>query len=144
MTLQLATQVALISAGVIFLWALLLGVGKFVQIAQSPDGHAHIYVDIAHRAALMYSFATVLLAALVQFSAWSTAVNIVALGVVLFFFVTAIGAYCMHGFTRDTTNQMHPSTPSMTASMVALIFGEVGGSVVILVGFIVEQAGTWG
>ncbi|MCF8587121.1 hypothetical protein [Gordonia liuliyuniae] len=144
MTLTTATQVALIAAGVIFLWALLLGVWKFAQIMRSPTGHAHIYVDIAHRAALMYAFATGLLATFVQFSAWSTVVNTVALAVVVFFFVSAIASYCLHGALRDTDNQMHPNSPTMTAAMVALIVGEVGGSAVIIAGFIVEQSRSWG
>lgn len=144
MSLTPATQVALIAAGLIFLWALLLGVWKFAQIMASPTGQAHIYVDIAHRAALMYSFATGLLAVFVQFSAWSTAVNVVALAVVVFFFVMAIASYCLHGALRDTDNQMHPTSPTMTAPMVALIVGEVGGSAVILAGFVLEQSRTWG
>ncbi|MCF8601886.1 hypothetical protein L5I01_00780 [Gordonia sp. HY442] len=143
MTLTLAAQVALIAAGVIFLWALLLGVWKFAEITRSSTGHAHVYVDIAHRAALMYSFATAMLAVFAQFSAWSTVVNVVALGVVVFFFVTAVASYCLHGALRDTDNQMHPTSPMMTAAMVALIIGEVGGSAVVIAGFIVEQSHTW-
>lgn len=144
MVLTLAAQIALIAAGVIFLWALLLGVWKYAQIARSDNGQPHVYVDIAHRAALMYSFATALLALFVQFSAWSTAVNVVALVVVLVFFVGAIASYCLHGLLRDTTNQFHPASPALTVSMVGLIIGEVGGSAVIIAGFIAEQAGTWG
>ncbi|MFM9377331.1 hypothetical protein [Gordonia sp. VNK21] len=143
MELNLATQVALILAGLIFLWALLLGVWKFAQIAASPEGHAHVYVDIAHRAALMYSFATALLAVFVQFSAWPTWLNITALAVVVFFFVAAIASYCWHGALQDTTNQLQPLHPSTTGFMVALIIAEVGGSALILAGFIVEQARTW-
>lgn len=142
--LELATQIALISAGVIFLWALLLGVWKFVEISRSPVGQAHVYVDIAHRAALMYSFAAVLLAALVQFSAWPTWVNVVALAVVVAFFVGAIAAYCLHGWRRDTTNQYHPADRALTVSTIALIIGEVGGTLVIVAGFVLEQSRSWG
>lgn len=144
MNLTVAAQLALIAAGVIFLWALLLGVWKYVQIMRSDNGQAHVYVDIAHRAALMYSFATAMLAVFVQFSAWSTATNVIALTVVIVFFVGAIASYCLHGALRDTTNQFHPAPGVLTAAMIALILGEVGGSAVIIVGFVVEQAGTWG
>ncbi|MBB4137562.1 hypothetical protein [Gordonia humi] len=144
MILTVPAQTALIAAAVIFLWALLLGAWKFAQIMRSPTGQAHVYVDIAHRAALMYSFATAMLAVFVQFNAWNTVVNLIALGVVVFFFVTAIASYCLHGALRDTENQMHPTSPVMTASMIALIVGEVGGSAVIIAGFIVDQARTWG
>ncbi len=141
--LTFAAQLALIAAGAIFVWGLLLGIWKFVQISGSPVGQAHIYVDIAHRAALMYSFATLLLAALVQFSAWPTWVDVAALAVVVAFFVAAIAAYCLHGWRRDTTNQYHPGDRMLTASTIALIVGEVGGTVVIFSGFIVAAARTW-
>lgn len=144
MTLSIAAQVALIAAGLIFVWALLLGVWKYWQIMHSGTGQAHIYVDIAHRAALMYSFATAMLAVFVQFSAWSTLVNVITLLIVVAFFVSAIAAYCLHGFKQDTTNQFHPATASLRASMIALIVAEVGGSALIVAGFIVEQAQSWG
>ena len=44
-TLTVSAQVALILAGLIFLWALLLGIWKFQQIARSPQGQAHVYVS---------------------------------------------------------------------------------------------------
>ncbi|MCK0438256.1 hypothetical protein MUG78_01950 [Gordonia alkaliphila] len=144
MQLESSTQIALIAGGLIFLWALLLGVWKFVQISRSPVGQAHVYVDIAHRAALMYAFATVMLAPFVQFSAWPSWVNIVALAVVVAFFVGAIAAYCLHGWRQDTTNQYHPADRGLTAATIALIIGEVGGTLVIFIGFVVEQARNWG
>lgn len=142
--MTLAAQLGFIAAGLIFLWGLLLGVWKFAQIAKSPVGQAHIYVDIAHRAALMYSFATGLLAVFAWFSAWPEWVNITALAVVVAFFVAAIAAYCLHGWKQDTTNQYHPGDRLLTASTIALIIGEVGGTAILLAGFIVAQARTWG
>ena len=56
-------------------------------MAASEDGLAHPYVDIAHRAALLYSFATLLLAAFVELSGFPTAVNLIAAFVPIFFFV---------------------------------------------------------
>ncbi len=60
------TKAVLLAAGLIFLWALALGVWKWRQIATSPQARAHPYVDVAHRAALLYSFATLLLAGFVS------------------------------------------------------------------------------
>jgi len=68
-------RITLLAAGLIFLLALVLGVWKYRQILVADDHHAHPYVDIAHRAALLYSFATLLIAAFVQFSAWPAWVN---------------------------------------------------------------------
>ncbi|BBX41097.1 membrane protein [Mycobacterium tuberculosis variant microti OV254] len=61
-SLGLDTKVTLLAAGLIFLLALLLGVWKYRQIMTSQEHRAHPYVDIAHRSALLYSFATLLLA----------------------------------------------------------------------------------
>ena len=55
------TKAVLLAAGLIFLWALLIGVWKYREMAASPEGRAHPYVDVAHRAALLYSFATLLI-----------------------------------------------------------------------------------
>ena len=100
------TIAVLAAAGLIFIWALLLGVWKYRQMAAAPDGLAHPYVDTAHRAALLYSFATLLIAAFVELSGWSAGVNAAAAFTVIAFFVAAIGSYCWHGYARDTDNQL--------------------------------------
>src|SRR5258708_26026119 len=99
------TKITLLAAGLIFLLALVLGVWKYRQIMTSDDHRAHPYVDIAHRAALLYSFATLLLAVFVELSAWPVWVNLAAAMVVVFFFVGATAAYIAHGARQDTVNQ---------------------------------------
>jgi hypothetical protein len=134
--LDIATTVTIFAAGAIFLLALALGIWKYRQMATSPDHLAHPYVDIAHRAALLYSFATLLVAAFVALSVWPTWVNLTAAMVMVFFFVTAILEYIRHGFRRDTVNQFEHPSASLTAGMVALIVGEIGGFAVLFSGFI--------
>lgn len=67
MTLLPPTQLALIAATLTFVLTLLLGVWKFYEMFKSPVGQAHVYVDIAHRSALLYAFAIAMFAPLVQF-----------------------------------------------------------------------------
>ena len=129
------TKAVVLAAGLIFLWALLLGVWKYRQMAASEDALAHPYVDIAHRAALLYSFATLLLAAFVELSGFSAAVNLIAAFVPIFFFVAAIAGYAIHGMRRDTDNQFRDPVPGTHAFMWALIIGEIGGMLVLLAGF---------
>lgn len=137
MTLGTDTELVLLAAGLIFLLALVLGVWKYRQMANAPDGLAHPYVDTAHRAALLYSFATLLLAVFVELSAWSSAVNLAAAGVPLFFFVSAIAGYAYHGLKRDTDNQLRePVARGVHPFMWALLAGEIGGVVVLLAGFV--------
>ncbi|UXA07103.1 hypothetical protein KXD96_02775 [Mycobacterium sp. SMC-2] len=138
-TLGLDTKVTLLAAGLIFLLALVLGVWKYRQIMAADDHRAHPYVDIAHRAALLYSFATLLLAAFVELSAWPTWVNLTAAGVVVFFFVGAILSYIEHGARRDTVNQFENPVRGTGVAMALLIAGEIGGFSVLLAGFVVGQ-----
>ncbi|RAV11699.1 hypothetical protein DQP55_13295 [Mycolicibacterium sp. GF69] len=133
------TVVTLLAAGLIFMLALALGVWKYREMVTSPEHLAHPYVDIAHRAALLYSFATLLTAAFVELSAWPTWLNLTAAMVLVFFFVAAIAAYIVHGALRDTTNQFEHPSASLRVSMVLLIIGEMGGFGILLAGFIAAQ-----
>ena len=137
--LGIDTKIVLLAAGLIFLLALVLGVWKYRQIMAAEDHRAHPYVDIAHRAALLYSFATLLIAVFVELSAWPAWVNLTAAGVVVFFFVAAILSYISHGARRDTVNQFENPNRRTEILMVLLIAGEIGGFGVILAGFIVGQ-----
>ncbi|MCA4722357.1 MULTISPECIES: hypothetical protein [Mycolicibacterium] len=134
-----ATATTLLAAGLIFLLALALGVWKYRQMVTSAQHVAHPYVDIAHRASLLYAFATLLTAVFVELSAWPDWVDLTAAMVLVFFFLAAILSYIMHGARRDTTNQFEHPSPGMHISMVLLIVGEIGGFAVLLVGFAVGQ-----
>ncbi len=135
------TKAVLLAAGLIFIGALVLGAWKYRQKAASPDGEAHPYVDIAHRAALLYSFATLLIAVFVELSAWSTVVNLIAAFAVIAFFVGAISGYIYHGIRGDTDNQFREGdeAPGLHPFMWALIVVEIGGFGVLLAGFVSEQ-----
>jgi hypothetical protein len=133
------TKAVILAAGLIFLWALLLGAWKYREMSAAEDGLAHPYVDIAHRAALLYSFATLLLATFVELSGFSAAVNLLAAFVPIFFFATAIAVYMLHGIRRDTDNQLRDPVRGTGPYMVALIVGEVGGTLVLLAGFVEGQ-----
>ncbi|WP_349269685.1 hypothetical protein MPNTM1_00040 [Mycolicibacterium parafortuitum] len=139
MTLLLPTQIALIAATLTFLLALMLGLWKFYGMATSPSGHAHPYIDIAHRAALLYAFAIAMLAPLVQFTTWSAAQNVVAVAVVVFFFEANIVNYIRLGWSKSTTNQLHPLRRSAVVAVAAIALGEGGGVAFILLGFVLDQ-----
>jgi hypothetical protein len=130
------TMATVLAAGLIFLLALVLGVWKYRQMATSADHLAHPYVDIAHRSALLYSFATLLVAVFVELSAWPAWVNAAAAATIVVFFVGAIGSYIVHGAKRDTTNQLSEPGGRIHVAMAALIVGEIGGFAVLLAGFL--------
>lgn len=139
MVLGIDTRLTLLAAGLIFLLSLALGVWKYRQMAVSENHLAHPYVDIAHRAALLYSFATLLIAVFVELSGWPTWVNLTAAMVVVAFFVIAIVTYIGHGMKRDTTNQFANPAAGLHVGMLALIVAEIGGFTVLLAGFVVAQ-----
>lgn len=129
----------LLAAALMFLFALLLGVWKYRQMVTAEDGLAHPYVDTAHRAALLYSFALLLVATFVELSGWSTAVNLIAAGAMAFYFFAAVAGYAVHGWRRDTDNQFRDPVAGTHAFMLALIAAEVGGWLVLVAGFLDRQ-----
>jgi hypothetical protein len=133
------TKAVLLAAAGMFLWALLLGVWKYRQIATYERHLAHPYVDTAHRAALLYSFALLLVATFVQLSGWSTLVNLLAAGAMTFYFYAAVATYTLHGWRRDTDNQFRDPIPGTHAFMIALIVAEIGGWLVLAAGFLDGQ-----
>lgn len=135
------TLITLLAAGLTFLLALGLGIWKYRQMVTRPERLAHPYVDIAHRAALLYAFATLLLAVFVELSVWPTWVNLTAAMVVVFYFLAAIVSYIVHGALQDTTNQFEHPSAGLHVSMVLLIVGEIGGFGVLLAGFVAGWLG---
>ncbi|MFE9763932.1 hypothetical protein ACFYPC_05250 [Streptomyces sp. NPDC005808] len=126
-------------AGLIFVWALVLGVWKWQQMTTSANGAAHPYVDIAHRSALLYSFATGLISAFVQLSGWPSAVNGSAAAAIILLFIVTITNYVRLGWQGETDNQMRNAPHSMRFMLAALIVGEIGGFIVLLAGFAEAQ-----
>ena len=140
-----AEKLALVACGVFFLNALVTGTWKYLQICSSPDALAHPYVDIAHRASLLYSFAALLLSRFVELSPYSDGVELCAVAFPVLFFAAAIVAYMIHGALRDTDNQLRKphvlgsrtvSPTAMTVWMSALIIAEIGGFLVLFLGFL--------
>ena len=139
MELGADTKAVLLLAAAMFLWALLLGVLKYRQIVESEESVAHPYVDVAHRAALLYSFALLLVATFVELSGWGTLVNLLAAGALAFYFFASVAAYTFHGWRRDTDNQFRDPVAGLHAFMAALIAAEIGGWLVLVAGFLDAQ-----
>jgi hypothetical protein len=144
--MESSVVLAIIAAGVFFLTALLTGVWKYVQIRASEDAQAHPYVDIAHRASLMYSFATMLLARFAEISQLPQNVEWWAVLFPVVYFGYAILVYIIHGALRDTENQLKPpfkmgsrqmSSVSISISMWSLVVAEIGGFLVLFYGVLV-------
>lgn len=148
--MSLAEKYCLTAAFVFFLTGLLTGIWKYVQMGRNREAVAPVYVDIAHRSSLMYSFAAILLGQMAAVSRFSAEVNAWAALVTLAFFAFAIGSYVLHGWLRDTDNQFrHPQMlgrwtlpkGALALAMLLLIAAEVGGTLVLGVGALLN---IWG
>jgi hypothetical protein len=135
----LAVKISLAASGVFLLAGMLLGVVKYRRIMRSPAHRAPVYVDIAHRAALLYSFAALVIAKLLEYSPYPERVQLAAAGVPLVFFALTIAGYAAHGFRDDTDNIFAERGFTTTWFMYALILGEIAGTAVVLWGFIRTQ-----
>lgn len=141
--LALSVRLAIVFSG-IFLWVgMLTGVWKYLQIRQSEQSRAHYYVDIAHRSSLLYAPASLILAVLSYFSAWTELWNLVFVILNLIFFSFSVLSYILHGLLKDTTNQFrtphqmgrfHLPTWMMTFAMLLLVLAEVGATGMLLLG----------
>lgn len=138
-TLGWDTKATLLLAGLMFLWALLLGVVKYRQMSAAEDGLAHPYTDTAHRAALLYSFALLLVAVFVELSDWGEVVDMVAAGGLAFYFYASVADYMVHGLRRETDNQFRDPVPALRPFMASLIAVEIGAWLVLLAGFLSAQ-----
>lgn len=145
--MEAAAQLSLAAAGVFFLTGLLTGVWKYRCVIISSDGEAPYYVNTAHRASLLYSFAMVLVLQFAVYSAWSSTVDLAAVAVLVLFFAAAITTYVVHGVLRDTDNQFREPyvlgsyelpEPVVRAAMWLLILGEIGGFTVLFAGVVVQ------
>ena len=137
--MHLSVKISLAAAGIFLLTGMLLGIVKYRRTMASAEHRAPVYIDIAHRAAFLYSFAALVIARLLEYSPYSPAVQLVAALVPLAFFALTIIGYATHGFKEDTDNMFRERNFITTWFMYLLIAGEIGGMSVILWGFIETQ-----
>lgn len=148
--MSLAEKICLSAAFLFFMTGLLTGIWKYRHMARSEEATAPVYVDIAHRSSLLYSFAALLLAAFSAHSVFEAWVNTLAALAALLFFAFAIATYIVHGLLQDTDNQLRRPhrlgkrlLPAWVTGlfMTLLIVGEVGGALVLGTGALI---GIWG
>ena len=143
MTFSSASAFAVVSTGVFLLVGLFSGLWKFLQMWRSEQGLAHPYLDIAHRASLLYGFACLTLAVLAHFSTFSPNYNLFAAVTVIVFFALAVAGYLIQAALNGPDNQLRQphklgnhSMPraGLTLFMVALILAEIGGTLYLFAG----------
>ncbi|MCB1024817.1 MAG: hypothetical protein KDB79_10525 [Acidobacteria bacterium] len=139
MDLNLAVKISLLLSGLFLLNGMITGVWKYSRIMSSPDHKAPVYVDIAHRASFFYSFASLVIAALINYSPFSRAWQVAVTVFPLAYFAITVAGYMKEGYLDRTDNMFSERNFVTTYFMYGLIFGEIGGLVLILGGFIYTQ-----
>jgi len=134
-----ATKLCLASSGVFLLFGMFAGILKYRGVMTAPDHRAPVYIDVCHRAALLYSFALLVMGKLIEYSPYSSSVQLVLTGVPLFFFALAVITYLRLGLENKTENQFTERNFGTTWMVYALIVGELGGLGGIVWGFFKTQ-----
>jgi hypothetical protein len=137
--MEMAVKLSLLASGTFLLAGMLAGVWKYQQMLTTSDHRAPMYVDIAHRAALLYSFAALVMAKLLEYSPFNDTVKLVIAAVPLFYFAVTIVVYLIHGLKRTPQSQFTSRNFITTWGMYLLIAGEVGGVALIVGGFLYTQ-----
>ena len=133
-----AASLALLASGAFFMAGLLTGAWKYLCMRRSERREAPFYVNIAHRAALMYAVASILIAIFAALSALPNVVNVISVLALVGFFALAIVHYIKLGFTTTTNNHMRDSSNNRTHFLIMnlLTAAEIGGFAVLFTGVI--------
>jgi hypothetical protein len=139
--MNIAVKISLLSSGLFLLLGMLIGIIKYQRMLSTPEHLAPVYINIAHRAAFLYSFAMVVVAALLEHGNGSPGVQLGATFSLLIFLGLTVFGYLAHGLKNQTDNMFRERNFITTWYMYFLIVGEIGGLSIILWGFISAQFG---
>jgi hypothetical protein len=137
--MALSIKIALLASGLFLLSGMLTGVWKYAKIISSPAHQAPVYVDIAHRASFFYSFASLVIAKLIEFSPFSHGQQAILVAVPILYFILTVIGYIREGFLDRTDNLFAERNFVTTWFMYGLIAGEIGAFLLVLGGFIYTQ-----
>ena len=129
-------KLTLVALGFFFLTALLTGVWKYRHMITSPTHLAPPYVDIAHKAALHYSFAILIVMQFEEVSGLGTSLNLLCASLIIGFFAIATATYIQLGIANKTDNQFKTRNFGTTFGTWMLIAAELGGFLVLFGGFL--------
>ena len=137
--MSLSVKIALLASGLFLLSGMLTGVWKYRRIMQSAEHKAPVYIDIAHRASFFYSFASLVIAKLIEYSPFSAFQQVLIVAVPIFYFILTVAGYVREGYLNRTENMFAERNFVTVWFMYGLIAGEIGGFLLILGGFIYTQ-----
>ena len=136
--MNISVKISLAAAGFYLLAGMIIGVIKYRKMMRSAEHRAPVYIDIAHRAAFLYSFAALVMAKLLEENAFVEITLIPATIIVLIFFSLTILGYLTTGLKDKTENLFRERNFTTTWFIYALIAAEIGGFIIIFFGFLTK------
>ena len=136
--MSFALKISLTASGIYLLGGMLIGIIKYRKTMQSAEHRAPVYIDIAHRASFLYSFAALTIAKLLEQNDFSEVILLPATVLVLIFFSLTIIGYLTTGLKDETGNLFRQKNFLTTWFMYALISAEIGGFTIIFIGFLTK------
>jgi uncharacterized membrane protein YhdT len=137
--MNIAIKITLLFSGIYLLTGMLTGILKYQGMMKSEKHEAPIYIDIAHRASLLYSFASLVMAKLLEFSPFPLWLQLASTVIPILYFTLAIASYIKLGLQNVETTQFSERNFITTWFMYSLILGEIGGVFLLVIGFIYTQ-----
>ena len=132
-------KITILFAGLFLLIGMVTGVWKYATIMKSENHESSMYVDIAHRNALLFSFACIVIAKLMEFSPFSPTMQMVITAIPLFYFSLTTINQIKEGFSGRTETIFKERNFSTTWFIYGLIAGEVGSISLMIIGFAYTQ-----
>ena len=137
--MNIAIKITLLFSGIYLIVGMLTGILKYRGMMRSEKHEAPIYIDIAHRASLLYSFAALVMAKLLEFSPFPLWLQLTSTVIPLIYFTLAIASYIKLGLQNIETTQFSERNFITTWFMYSLIIGEIGGVFLLVIGFVYTQ-----
>lgn len=137
--MNIAIKITLLFSGIYLLVGMLTGILKYQGMMKSEKHEAPVYIDIAHRASLLYSFAALVMAKLLEFNPFPLWLQLTSTIIPLIYFTLAIASYIKLGLQNVETTQFSERNFITTWFMYSLIVGEIGGVFILVIGFVYTQ-----
>lgn len=137
--MTLAIKISLLFSGLFLLSGMLTGVWKYAKTMSSPEHRAPEYVDVAHRASFFYSFASLVIAKLIESNPFGESWQVAIVAAPLLYFALTVVGYIKEGFLNRTENLFAERNFITTWFMYSLIAAEIGSLVLIIGGFVYTQ-----
>lgn len=135
----MSIKLAILFSGLFLLIGMLTGVWKYSLMMKSENHQAPIYVDIAHRNALLFSFACLVIAKLMEFSPFSPVMQMIITVIPLVYFSLTTTNQIKEGLAGRNETIFRERNFSTTWFTYGLIIGEVGSISLMVIGFIYTQ-----